>query len=87
MEKNLVGKSYQMKHKEMLLHYLSTGKRFILLRRWKEDITSLWVDRYFNEDVDIKTITKDKYNYITTYRKEIFLSKVDELGKVIDRRY
>lgn len=85
MAKKQVGKSYQMKHNEMVLHFLETGKRFILLRRWKEDITSLWIDRYFNEDVDIKRITNDKYNYITSYRKEIFLSKVDEFGKIIDR--
>lgn len=76
------GKSYQMKHNEMILHFLETGKRFILLRRWKEDITSLWVDRYFNEDVDVKKLTKGKYNYITMYRKEIFFGNANENGKV-----
>lgn len=77
------GKSYQMKHNEMVCHFLETGKRFILLRRWKEDITNLWLDRYFNEDVDIKKLTKGKYNYITSYRKELYLSNIQENGKIV----
>lgn len=77
------GKSYQMKHNEMVCHYIDTGKRFILLRRWKEDITNLWIDRYFNEDVDVKKITKGKYNYITSYRKELYFSNIQDNGKVV----
>ena len=64
------GKSYQVKHKEAVLHYLETGKKFILLRRWKEDISTAWIEKYFS-DVDVEKITNGKYNSITTYRKDL----------------
>lgn len=54
------GKSYQMKHNEMVEYYLKTGRRFILMRRWKDDISNFWIDRYFNEDVDIHNLTNRK---------------------------
>lgn len=75
------GKSYQVKHKEGVLHYLETGKKFILLRRWKEDISTAWIEKYFS-DVDVEKLTKGKYNSITTYRKDIYFSKIDENLKV-----
>ena len=34
------GKSYQVKHKKGVEKYLKTGRRFILMRRWKEENTS-----------------------------------------------
>ena len=77
------GKSYQMKHNEMIENYLKTGNRFILMRRWKDDISNFWIDRYFNEDVDINKLTNGKYNCISTYRKEIFLSNINEDRKII----
>ena len=46
------GKSYQLKHKRMILNYLKTGNRFILLRRFKEEITASNIEQYF-QDVDI----------------------------------
>lgn len=96
------GKSYQVKHKEGVLHYienkpkildikyqemesLSTedkeellkdakkGYRFILLRRWQEDISNLWIEQYF-QDVDVAKITDNKYNCITQYRKVLYFS-------------
>ena len=75
------GKSYQVKHKEGVLHYVETGKKFILLRRWKEDISTAWIEKYFS-DVDVEKITNGKYNSITTYRKDIYFSKIDENLKV-----
>lgn len=77
------GKSYQMKHNEMIENYLKTGNRFILMRRWKDDISNFWIDRYFNEDVDINKLTNGKYNCISTYRKEIFFSNINEDRKII----
>ena len=65
------GKSYQVKHKKAVEHYLDTGKRFILLRRWREDISSLWVEQYFS-DVDVSKLTDNKYNCITCYRKALY---------------
>lgn len=76
------GKSYQVKHECAVLHYLETGKRFILLRRWREDISNLWIEQYFS-DVDIERITKGKYNVITTYRKVIYFGNMLDTGKII----
>ena len=67
------GKSWQLKHKRGLLNYLKTGHRFILMRRFREEITNEKIEKYF-DDVDVEGITKGKYNCITTYRKGIFLS-------------
>lgn len=67
------GKSYQVKHKKAIEHYIQTKKRFILLRRWGEDITSLWVEQYF-ADVDVEKLTNNKYNCITCYRKVLYFS-------------
>ena len=79
------GKSYQVKHKKAVEHYLETGKRFILLRRWREDISSLWVEQYFS-DVDVAKLTKNKYNCISCYRKVLYFANYDsETGKT--KRY
>ena len=60
------GKSYQVKHKKAVEHYLETGKRFILLRRWREDISNLWIEQYFF----LQTILM--------YCKQLFLIKLDK---------
>lgn len=75
------GKSYQVKHKKAIEHYLETGQRFILLRRWREDISNLWIEQYF-ADVDVAKLTNNKYNCISQYRKVLYFSKYDfETGK------
>ena len=75
------GKSYQVKHKKGIIKYLETGKRFILMRRWKEEITSEKIEQYF-ADVDVMKLTNNKYNCITMYRKQLYLSNYDiETGK------
>lgn len=77
------GKSYQLKHKMAVLKYLETGSRFILMRRWKEEITTEKIEAYF-ADVDIIKITNGKYNCITCYRKTLYLSNYYlESGKTI----
>lgn len=70
------GKSYQLKYKRGVEKYLATGKRFILMRRYREEITNGSIEQYF-QDVDVERLTSGKYNCITTYRKQIFLSKYD----------
>lgn len=83
------GKSYQVKSNvaledyltESVKEYVKSGFRFILLRRWREDVTNLWVEKYFS-DIDVKKITKGKYNIITVYKKEIYFSIANEDGKV-----
>ena len=77
------GKSYQIKHKRAILNYLENGNRFILMRRWKEEITTEKIEAYF-ADVDIVKITNGKYNCITYYRKTLYLSNYNlESGKTI----
>ena len=75
------GKSYQVKHKKGVEKYLNTGRRFILMRRWKEEITTEKIEQYF-QDVDVHKLTHGKYNCITMYKKQLFLSHYDvETGK------
>lgn len=40
MVKNLIGKSYQVKHKKAIDPYIENHERFILMRRWADDLTS-----------------------------------------------
>lgn len=76
------GKSYQVKHKKAVEKYIKTGRRFILLRRLREEITSEKIEQYF-QDVDINKLTNGKYNYISLYRKNLYLSIYDnETGKI-----
>lgn len=77
------GKSYQVKHKKAVEHYLKTGNRFILLRRWRGDISNLWIEQYFL-DVDVAKLTNNKYNCITCYRKVLYFGVYDtETNKTI----
>lgn len=75
------GKSWQTKHKKGVKKYLKTKRRFILLRRWKDEITNEKVKNYF-KDVDIDGLTDGKYNFIDCYMKKIYLANVDENFKV-----
>lgn len=75
------GKSYQVKHKKAVKKYLETGKRFILLRRWAEDMTGAWIEQYF-ADVDVETLTNNKYQKIIKYRNELFFASITEDFKV-----
>ena len=55
---------------------IKKGSRFILLRRFKEELSSSWIESYFS-DVDIEKITEGEYNMITMYRKELYLTYYD----------
>lgn len=70
------GKSYQVKHKKAVEHYLKTGQKFILLRRWKDEIKSDKIEQYFN-DVDVERLTDGVYNCITYWRGGIYFAKFD----------
>ena len=84
------GKSYQVKHKkavipafESIIKDAMNCERFILMRRLREEITTEKVERYFS-DVDVASLTNNKYNIITYYRKEIYLAHYNyETGKVV----
>lgn len=70
------GKSYQVKHKFGINHYLETGKRFIYMRRTKEELTTNNIIKYF-DDVNIGELTKGKYNTVEVWRKTIYFAKYD----------
>jgi len=75
------GKSYQVKHKKGVEKYIKTGRRFILMRRWKEEITTEKIEQYF-QDVDVYKITNGEYNCISMYKKQLFLANYNtETGK------
>ena len=52
---------------------IKAGTRFILMRRWREEISSDLIEKYF-DDVDIIKLTDNKYNCITMYKKQLYLS-------------
>lgn len=70
------GKSYQVKHKKMVKKYIDTGRRFILLRRWQEEIKSEKIEQYFS-DVDVTGLTKGRYNCIIMYKKQLYFATYD----------
>ena len=75
------GKSYACKHKKGVEKYLNTGKRFILMRRWKEEVSTEKIEQYFN-DVDVIKLTDGKYNCITMFKKRLYLSNYNvDTGK------
>ena len=60
---------------------IDAGEEFILLRRWKEEISTEKIEQYF-DDVDVVSLTDGKYNCISMYKKRLFLSNYNnENGK------
>ena len=81
------GKSYQVKHRKAVLPYLESieksvteRKRFMLIRRWKEEIKPEKIEQYFL-DVDIYKLTEGKYNCLSLYKGKIWLSNYDPESK------
>lgn len=70
------GKSYQVKHKKAVVKYINTHRRFILMRRWKEEISSEKIEQYF-ADVDVSGLTAGRYNCIVMYKKQLFFATYD----------
>ena len=65
------------KNREKVLEsVLETGTRFILLRRFKDEISTANVEQYF-DDVDIMKITNNKCNCIVAYKGRIYLANYD----------
>lgn len=61
---------------------IKKGSRFILMRRWREEISSDLIEKYF-DDVDIMKLTNNKYNCITMFKKQLYLSIYNnEDGKI-----
>lgn len=75
------GKSYQAK-KTVLDNAFNNKRKFIYLRRWKADITAKAVQAYF-DDMDIATLTNDKYDAIYCWNGSIYWATYDDDGKVV----
>lgn len=77
------GKSYQVKHKKAVEKYIKTGRRFMLVRRLREEITTEKIEQYFS-DVDVEKLTDGKYNCIIVYRKILYFANYNvETGKSV----
>ena len=55
---------------------LEKGSRFILMRRFRDELTTQWIESYFT-NVNIEEITEGEYNTIEVYRREIFYAFYD----------
>lgn len=64
--------SYKEKEK-IIKSCVEKGSKFMLIRRWREEISSELIEKYF-DDVDIMKLTDNKYNCITMFKKTLFLS-------------
>ena len=73
------GKSYQAKVTALKAAYYD-NKRFVYLRRWREDIKTKAVQAYFG-DVPVYTITNGEYDHIKVWNGEIFFARFNEEGK------
>ena len=74
------GKSYASKNL-VLQECFENDKKFIYLRRYDLDVKDSLCVNYFN-DCPTESITNKDYSCIDVYRKQIYLSNIDENGKV-----
>lgn len=70
------GKSYQAKW-TVLSNAFKNGKKFVYLRRWKEDIKQKAVLAYFG-DMPIEKITKGIWEGVKVWNGEIYFYKLEE---------
>lgn len=68
--------SYKDKSK-VFEEILEKGTRFILLRRFKDEISTSNIEEYFN-DVDIMKITDNRCDSVVAFRGRIYLAKINE---------
>ena len=73
------GKSYQAKVTALKSAYYD-DKRFVYLRRWREDIKTKAVQAYFG-DMPVYTITNGEYDHIKVWNGEIFFARFNDEGK------
>lgn len=74
------GKSYQAK-KTVLENAYNNGRKFVYLRRWKEDIKMKAVNAYFG-DMPIAKITKGEYDCVKAWNGELFFAKKKADGEI-----
>lgn len=77
------GKSYCIKLEECLKPAIKAKKQtFILVKRLAEDTKKGYIEEYF-ADMPIEKLTKGEYNYISGYRDDIYLSNLQDDGKIV----
>lgn len=76
------GKSYSVKEYCIEQAYNNDDKKFIYLRRWGVDIKGDLIESYFR-DAPIHAITKGEYEYISYFRRTLYLANIDENEKII----
>lgn len=74
------GKSYQCKW-TVLENAFKNKRKFIYLRRWKQDIKQGNVTAYF-DDIPISTLTHGKYSGVQAYQGSIYFTYLDEDDKL-----
>lgn len=68
---------------EVIEEDIKAGKRFMLVWRLVQDIRTEKIESYFM-DMDIMKLTKEKYNTIDVYRRQIYLANYNvETGKTV----
>lgn len=91
------GKSFGMKE-YLFKKFLNTvnndtPSRFMLVRRYSDDITTFYINQYFqdllitsktNKKIPLLEWSKGRFNNIKIAQNKIFVSKVDENGKETD---
>lgn len=73
------GKSYQAKKELMINAYLQTGKRFVLLRRYSEEIDKSHTELYFRDflaNENLEELTGGKFNNIECIANKIYFTKI-----------
>ena len=83
------GKSYQAKKVLMIEHYLKTGGRFVLLRRYEDEVDKTKTELYFRDFLnlnDLEKLTDGRYNSIQYQSGKIYFVKLEN-NKVIDREH
>lgn len=73
------GKSYQAKKISLEAAY-NKGKKFVYLRRWKDDIKAASVEKYF-ADMPIETITHGEFDHVKAWHNNLYFAQHDESGK------
>lgn len=84
------GKSYAVKYHVLQEAYLHDDRKFVYIRRWREDISMnrdymYWADMVKDKGGNkrIEEITKGEYNDISIYKGNIYLARRDETDKKI----
>lgn len=80
------GKTYGL-FKKFLIDYVKNGKQFVLIRRWRDDMSTKNMNDYFNgleADGVVEKVTNGEWDRVIWKNRRFYLAKFDdELQKVI----